>query len=284
MLCFQWSLFVDSKEAFTSRPVTTKVFFECGVGRINKEGDWKIVNGMLRLGSRGGKKSVIAKRVAKLKKQPIDLFVSRVDLDRARLELCNSQQEALEGNKNMVKKISASTLKPGQELIGRVVMLRPYGAMVDVGANRKGLLHITKVADLYERYIDKEKGLEEAGLNVGTKIRVSVASNYNKRLFLDFTNDVKKEAGVFIDNSDSSKQQIKVELQNTDLSPAIKQQTEALPVVNKQFDLSAEQEEAAWAAFATDESSTQEEGNDEDEYDEYDEDRDIEDALGLGTY
>ncbi len=175
------------------------VFFECGVGRVNSKGQWKIVTGMLRLGARGQKKSVVAKRIAKLRKQPLELFVSKVDVHRGRFEVCMSKQEALQENKNVVKKISASTLKPGQEVVGRVVMLKPYGAMVDVGANRNGLLHIVKVADLYERYIDKEKGLEEAGLKVGTKIRVCVASNANKRLFFDFTQDVKREAGIVLE-------------------------------------------------------------------------------------
>jgi predicted RNA-binding protein with RPS1 domain len=265
------------------------VFFECGVGRVNKKGDWKIVTGMLRLGTRGQKKSVVAKRVAKLRKQPVELFVSRVDVHGARFEVCTSQQDALEENKKVVKKTPASALKPGEEVIGRVAMLRPYGAMVDVGANRLGLLHIVKVADLYERYIDKEKGLEEAGLKVGTRIRVCVASNANKRLFLDFTQDVKKEAGVVLETSDSPKQQIKEQLQNTIIPTTVKQ-VETLSTEAQPFALSPE-EEAAWAAYVTDGESSDQDGlggedesEEQEDYDDYDEDRDIEDALGLGRY
>ena len=48
----------------------------------------------------------------------------------------------------------------------------------------------------------------------------------------------------------------------------------------------SEQEADAWAAYAAqyeDDGDDNEEG-DEDDYDDYDEERDIEDALGLGTY
>ncbi len=86
------------------------------------------------------------------------------------------------------------SMKPGQEVVGTVKKLVPYGALVDIGANRLGLLHIKKVADLYGGYIDKEKGLKEAGLELGTKIKAQIESNEKKRLFLDFTTEVKEEA------------------------------------------------------------------------------------------
>jgi predicted RNA-binding protein with RPS1 domain len=74
----------------------------------------------------------------------------------------------------------ASLLQPKQELVGTVTRIVPYGVFVDVGANRRGLLHIQKVADLYGHYIDKEQGLEEAGLERGARIRVAVLSNEKK--------------------------------------------------------------------------------------------------------
>merc|ERR1719203_2563385 len=70
-----------------------KVFFECGVGRIDANQNWQIVNGMCRLGTRfKPKASVIRKRISKLKKQaqmlePIDLYVSKIRLDNQQLEV-----------------------------------------------------------------------------------------------------------------------------------------------------------------------------------------------------
>ena len=44
-----------------------KVYFECGVGRTDKKGEWNIVHGMLRLDR--SKTSVARKRAARLKKK-----------------------------------------------------------------------------------------------------------------------------------------------------------------------------------------------------------------------
>ena len=69
------------------------------------------------------------------------------------------------------KRISASQLQPNQELVGTIIEIRDYGVLIDVNANRNGLLHIQKVANLNGCYIDKSKGIEKAGLELGTKVR-----------------------------------------------------------------------------------------------------------------
>jgi predicted RNA-binding protein with RPS1 domain len=178
-------------EEFLEARTGPKLFFECGVGQTNSKGEWRMVNGMLRLDR--SKLSVAKKRTARIrKKDQVDLYVSRIQAECGRLEVC-ADPDNVKRYKSQGK-VSVSSLKPGQEVVGEVVKLLPYGVMVDVGANRLGLLHIQKVADLYGRYINKEKGLDKFGLERGARIKLVVLSNEKKRLSLDFTEDVKEEA------------------------------------------------------------------------------------------
>jgi predicted RNA-binding protein with RPS1 domain len=178
--------------------------------------------------------------------------------------------------------VSVSSLEVNQEVVGTVVKLLSYGAMIDVGANRLGLLHIKRVADLYGRYIDKEKGLEKAGLERGTKVRLLVESIDKKRLSLDFTIDVKSDGmeEQSQDSSQSSEASTKSSVSNGEHATSVAAAMSA-------------EELAEWAAIASEGEDSQEtvaekdedEMEDEDDdYDDYDEERDIEDALGLGYY
>lgn len=143
-----------------------KVFFECGVGRVNSKGKWQMVSGMLRVSKNYSKPKIVKKKVKRLSNQEIELYVHIIRLNEGKLEVCTSIEELEREMEKRESKniISVSSLKENQEVVGTVVDVRPYGVMVDVGANRKGLLHIQKVADLYKKYIDKESGLIEAGL------------------------------------------------------------------------------------------------------------------------
>jgi predicted RNA-binding protein with RPS1 domain len=198
--------------------------------------------------------------------------------------------------KEDLKKVSVSSLKPGQEVVGEINKLAPYGALVDVGANRDGLLHIQKVADLYGSYIDKEKGLVKAGLERGARIRVQVESNEKKRLFLDFTPAVKEEAEKDRIERQEQKQeemrkyQEKVEAiegrttQAASATDAASAGAAAVATTENQASRKEEAPQAAYVADYKDNAAEEEEDYDDEDYDEYDEDRDIEDALGLGTY
>eukprot|EP00980_Cylindrotheca_fusiformis_P002929 scaffold681_cov130-Cylindrotheca_fusiformis.AAC.5 len=244
-----------------------KVFFECGVGRTTRNGNWDIVNGMLRL--ERSKLPVAKKRAARLrKKAEVELFVSRIYLDCGRFEVVRTPEEA-EKYKNSSPKRSISSFLVGDEVIGRIVELLPYGAMVDIGANRLGLLHIQRVADLYQKYIDKEKGLVRAGLERGARVRLTVASNSKRRLSLDFTEEVKKDAERTHQSSIST----------------------AIDSIS-QNDIEAKQngdwpthfaEEKPLSSEDTGEGDSEDSSLEEDEGD-YDEDTDIEDAFGLGFY
>lgn len=176
-----------------------KLFYECGVGRFvtgrNGETRMKTVNGMLRIGGPRMKASVVRKKKQKLVKQErelnmIPLFVSRIRPEEGRFDVTANMEDTL-GEKSD-RKTSASSLKVGEELIGRIYKLTPYGAFIDVDASRNGLLHIQTVADFFGTYIDKQKGLTKNGLEVGARVKVVVQSNERKRLAFDFTDAAKK--------------------------------------------------------------------------------------------
>mmetsp|Transcript_10722 Transcript_10722/g.30155 ORF Transcript_10722/g.30155 Transcript_10722/m.30155 type:complete len:363 (+) Transcript_10722:359-1447(+) len=252
-----------------------KIFFECGVGRIDPQGRWHIVNGMLRLGRRGARKSVTAKRVKRLADKVVDLYITRIDTATGRLEVTTSPEVAEEASQEK-QKVPASSLKEGDELVGTVVRVEDYGVLVDVGANRLGLLHIQMAADLFGKYINKAKGLADAGLEKGAQISVAVSSNGKKRLFLDFTTATKNEA---------QQQKLKEEEETMQIVEKEKKETST----EETHDIAAD-EAAAWAAYGA--------GDDDDDGmadvadweafaaagDAHDEDDDIEDALGIGSY
>lgn len=252
-----------------------KIFCDCGVGRFvpsrggasgddSQQGGWKIVNAMLRLDR---KESVARKKAARLKKSKyFSAYVSRIRHDNQRFEVSLSPEVV--AMRNDKKKSPASKLAVGQEVVGNVVRIEPFGVFVDVGANRLGLLHIQKVADLYGHYIDKAKGLIAAGLERGAKVRLQVVSNDRQRLFLDFTDDVKEGAVGSVLVEETPPQRC---AQNVEVIPTHSSETEESVVAQTSTSRIASEVE-------------EEDDDDDEDYDEYDEDRDIEDALGLGTY
>ena len=247
-----------------------KIFFECGVGRVDPQGRWHIVNGMLRLGRKGARKSVTAKRVKRLTDKVVDLYVTRIDRATGKLEVTTSAELAEEASQGKPK-VPASSLKEGDELVGTVVRVEDYGVLVDVGANRLGLLHIQTVADLFGKYIDKARGLALVGLERGAQISVAVSSNEKKRLFLDFTIATKNEAHQQKLREEEERAQIK------EVEEKEKSADESMSI--------ASDEAAAWAAY--DDNGTADAADWESfaaAGDTYDEDDDIEDALGIGSY
>ena len=259
------------------------VFLDCGIGRRDKQGKWQIVTGMLRLGGKGMKESVINKKATKLRKKAlgISVFVSKIYEMSARIEVV-TDEELIQQEPPIV---SVSSLKKNQEVVGTVVRLENFGAIVNVGANRCGLLHIQRVADLYGRYIDKVKGLQDAGLEVGARIRVQVAELDKRRLFLDFTADVRKEAA---DERQRKAEELQKQKEARMKSFALAQQANVVdssePVSQSTLVVSDE-EAAAWAAYAAGDTDVDEpEDDDDDEYDDEDDDNAIEDALGLGSW
>ena len=268
-----------------------KVFFECGVGRRGRN-NWSICNGMLRLGRRGMKNSVVRKKLKKLPPgELLEVYVSRVRPDHGSFEVCLNREQALEQGAEEGRRVSATTLRPGQELAGTVKNVTPYGCFVDVGANRNGLLHITRVASRYGEYINKVEGLEGKGLKRGLPVSVVVVSNERKRLELDLVPaeeaEEKEEDGAASSTSGS------VVASYSDIS-----EDEAAAWAAYGSPSVVDDEEAAWAAYDAGEDDLGGDPADEEEaamwaaYNQfdtnenssYDEDADIEDSLGIGSY
>jgi predicted RNA-binding protein with RPS1 domain len=271
------------------------VFIDCGIGRVDSKGKWQIVTGMLRLGGTGMKESVIQKKVAKLKKKTagVQVFVRKIYNMSSRVEVV-TDETAL--STPIEAKMSVSALKKNQEIVGTVVRLENFGAIIDVGANRHGLLHIQKVANLYGRYIDKVKGLEDAGLERGARIRLEVAELDKRRLFLDFTYDVRKDAA----NEQQQKAEVDQQQKEARMKALADRQSGLVPDIvevqntvqkDKQPTSAISNDEATtWAAYSgsVDNGDNSQEVDDDEEYydddDEDDEDSAIEDALGLGSW
>jgi len=73
--------------------------------------------------------------------QTVQVWVHRVDADAGRLEL------------SMLKPVATKwkDITPGLTLTGKVVRLEGFGAFVDVGAERPGLVHISEMSNEYVR-------------------------------------------------------------------------------------------------------------------------------------
>eukprot|EP00579_Thalassiosira_antarctica_P008581 CAMPEP_0201884638 /NCGR_PEP_ID=MMETSP0902-20130614/17472_1 /ASSEMBLY_ACC=CAM_ASM_000551 /TAXON_ID=420261 /ORGANISM="Thalassiosira antarctica, Strain CCMP982" /LENGTH=321 /DNA_ID=CAMNT_0048413635 /DNA_START=72 /DNA_END=1037 /DNA_ORIENTATION=+ len=253
-----------------------KVFLECGVGKRNNKGKWSIVNGMVRIGKRGMKTSVVRKKTTKMPQNTLlEVYVSKIRLDEGGFEVCMNREEALEKG-SLEGKIPASSLKEGVELTGIVKGVKPYGVFIDVNANRNGLIHIKKIANRYDKYVNKEDGLTKLGLGRGSSVNVIVVTNGKKRLELDLAPPpvIEEIPADIITDADSD---------DSDSTTA-------------NDDSMSEDEASAWAAYGADEgsqgsSASEDEAamwaaysNDDEGEDDYDEDKDIEDAMGIGSY
>src|SRR3972149_2490559 len=73
--------------------------------------------------------------------QVVEVWVQRVDLNAGRLEL------------TMIPPLLMGWQgpKPGVRLKGKVVRLEPFGAFVEIGAERPGLVHVSEMSDEYVR-------------------------------------------------------------------------------------------------------------------------------------
>jgi predicted RNA-binding protein with RPS1 domain len=257
-----------------------KLFFECGVGRTNpKTGKWSIVNGMLRLDR--GKVSVTKKRAARYRKKgQVQLFVARVQPECARLEVCTDVEDLKKYSK-IPPKVSITSLVANQEVVGEVVRLLPYGALIDVGANRRGLLHISKVAELYNRFIKTERGLENAGLEKGSRVRLKVASNDKRRLSLDFTDDVIEAAqkSRILDTSPDDAMDSVPDVPDEELAAWEEYAKSQLSNNTQIFD-----DKLVMEKSIDNQPADSEDDYSDDDDEEYDEDADIEDSLGIGMY
>lgn len=63
---------------------------------------------------------------------------------------------------------SLDSFKPGEEIEGTVRTLQPYGAFVDVGAERDGLVHISELRD---GFVEKVEDVVQQGEKVAVRVK-----------------------------------------------------------------------------------------------------------------
>jgi predicted RNA-binding protein with RPS1 domain len=272
-----------------------KVFFECGVGTYDDSSGWSIINGMMRVGGRETKNAVVQKRLKRLKTIKnlnftlFEVYVSRIRLPEKRFEVLPTYEEAMNYEKVVApRRIPISSLQPGQELVGKIIRVEPYGAIIDVGANKYGLLHIKTVAKLTgTKDVYQPNGLKEFGIVRNAQVRVSVLSNgykqyknstsaataqpntkgkWARQLELDFTKEAREEAER--DQQEAREKVIEERRARWESRRGIRDRQANLENTSI---ISPELSATVTAA-------------EEEEADDYDEDRELEDTLGLDCY
>lgn len=119
----------------------------------------------------------------------VKVWVHRVDADAGRLELSMVQPVALKWKE----------INPGMTLNGKVVRLESFGAFVDVGAERPGLVHISEMSTEYVRQPGDV-------VSVGDEVEVNVLDVDRKKRRIRLSMKGEEEAPEEYDEPESAEE------------------------------------------------------------------------------
>jgi small subunit ribosomal protein S1 len=120
--------------------------------------------------------------------QEVEVWVHRVDPKAGRLELSMLKPVLLKWN----------DLKPGNRLKGKIVRIENFGAFVDVGAERPGLVHVSEMSN------DYVKDPSEI-VSLGDEVEVSVIDVDRKKRQIRFS--MKDSVNDYIDEIDEPEEE-----------------------------------------------------------------------------
>lgn len=119
--------------------------------------------------------------------EEVNVWVRRVDPATNRIDLTMKEPLGVEW----------SDLKPGMDITGKVVRIEKFGAFVELGAERPGLLHVSEMAvDYVADPRDK--------VNVGDEIQVRILNVDRKKKKIDLSLKVYEEESRAAEKAETS--------------------------------------------------------------------------------
>ena len=117
----------------------------------------------------------------------VTVWVRQVDPEQGRVALT-----MIEPPERTIK-----DLEPDQVLSGTVTKLVPYGAFVDIGVEREGLIHISEMSD---GFVGKPSDLMEVGAEI--EVRVVKVNQKRRRIELSLLNTTEEQQEDILEEED----------------------------------------------------------------------------------
>ncbi len=124
----------------------------------------------------------------------VTVWVRNVDVEQGRIDLTLMRPPGLMWNE----------IQPGQVLTGKVVRVEKFGAFVDVGAERPGMVHVSELANGYV-------GSPSEVVKVGDEVQVKVLKINSKKKQIDLSVKALEEP-IKIEHEDDEKVPTAMEL------------------------------------------------------------------------
>jgi small subunit ribosomal protein S1 len=146
--------------------------------------------------------------------QEIEVWVERVDPTAGRLEL------------SLIKPIQLDwkDIKPGLKLTGEVVRLEKFGAFIDIGAVRPGLVHVSEMSS---GYVSDPSEL----VKVGDQVEVVILDFDRKKRQIRLSMKMEESAENFME--DEEPEEVPPTAMEVALRKALEEQTDEVPSPSK---------------------------------------------------